>query len=125
MGAEGNVSIFVFDEASYANMAGRVAQIRTPQPTVRTLELPGHGNARVLPQQSITMYSNMDDIEGVIRDNERTPGRYLKAVSLPAASRETAMQDLQLMGITWGSMFPGLDGVCRQLSYRHFEAKLT
>ena len=120
--SEGEVSIFVFDEGSYASLAGRVAQIRVPRPLVITMELPGHGNARVLPQQSITMYSNMDDIEGVIRNNEKTPGQYLKAISLPVASRETAMQDLQLMGITWGSMFPGLDGVCRQLAYRHFEA---
>lgn len=117
---EGHVSIFEFDEMKWGNMAGRSAQTRVPNFVVRTLELPGFGNSRVLPQQSITMYSNVDNIEGIIKANEKYTGQFIRAVSIPVSDRKAAMRDLGLMGITWGSMFPGFDGICKQLRARHF-----
>ena len=116
----GNVSVFEFDEKAWAKMAGRSAQTRVPNMVLRTLELPGFGNSRVLPQQSLTMYSNVDNIEEIIQSHEKTPGQLIKAVSIPTSDRKAAMRDLSLMGITWGSMFPGFDGVCKQLRARHF-----
>lgn len=118
--ADGGVSIFVFDEQSWAKRAGRIAQLRTPAIILRTIELPGFGNSRVLPQQAMTMYSNVDDIEFIIQENEENKGQFLKAITIPSSERDVAMRDLSLMGITWGSMFPGLDGICKQLASRHF-----
>jgi len=117
---EGKISVFVFDQSEWTNLTGRAALIRVPNMVVRTLELPGFGNSRVLPQQSVTMYSNTDNIESIIKSNEKTKGQFLRAVSIPVSDRKTAMRDLSLMGITWGSMFPGFDGVCKQLRARHF-----
>lgn len=114
------VSIFIFEERKWSEMAGRTAQLRVPNMVVRTLELPGFGNSRVLPQQSITMYSNVANIESVIFSNESNKGDFVKAVAIPSSDREKAMRDLALMGITWGSLFPGLDGICQQLRSRHF-----
>jgi hypothetical protein len=34
---------------------------------------------------------------------------------------EDVMQDLALMGITAGALFPGLDGACLQLKERFFD----
>jgi hypothetical protein len=118
---DGHVSIFVFNEKAWAQRAGRMARIRSPKMMVRTLELPGFGNPRVLPQQSITMYSNVADIEGLIHSNESTPGEFLTRITIPAKERDLAIRDLGLMGITWGSMFPGYDGICKQLASRHFK----
>jgi len=117
----GKVSVYVFDDKKWAEMAGRYAQIKAPQMTVRTMELPGFGNARVLPQQSVTMYSNVDDIEDIIQDNERPDSIFIKRITIRATYAKKAMHDLNLMGITWGSMFPGFDGVCKQLASRHFK----
>lgn len=117
---DGKVSIFTFNDREWSKMAGRKAQIRSPALTVRTLELPGYGNSRVLPQQSITMFSNVDDIEKIIKENENSPGQFLSAIAIPVSDRELALRDLRLMGITWGSIYPGIEGVCRQLSNRHF-----
>ena len=66
------------------------------------------------------MYSNVDDLEFIIQENEEFKGQFIRAVSISAAERDVAMRDLSLMGITWGSMFPGLDGICKQLASRHF-----
>jgi len=117
---DGSISIFIFDEPEWAKLSGRSAQLRVPNMIVRAVELPGFGNARVLPQQAMTMYSNVDDIEYILQSNEEEPGQFLRAISIPTSDREAAMRDLSLMGITWGSMFPGLDGICKQLSSRHF-----
>jgi len=116
----GNVSIFKFHDSAWSSLAGKRALIRTPKLTVSTMELPGYGNPRVLPQQSITMFSNVDDIEYIIRENEEESGQFLSAISIPESERETAMHDLGLMGINWGSLFPGVEGVCKQLKSRHF-----
>ena len=117
----GRVSIFIFNEKKWADRAGRTAQIRAPNNMVRTMELPGFGNSRVLPQQSITMFSNINHIESIIQSNESVKGEFLKRISIPTSDAEKAMRDLSLMGITWGSMFPGFDGICQQLTSRHFK----
>lgn len=115
-----SVSIFSFDAKAWSKETGTIAQLRVPNLIVRTLDLPAFGNVRALPQQSLTMYSNVNDIEDIISRNETTKGQYLRAVAIPSIDRDAAMKDLSLMGITWGSMFPDLDGVCKQLAVRHF-----
>lgn len=114
------INIFLFDDTQYSNMAGRYAEIRSPKNIVRTMTLPSIDNPRALPQQSITMFSNVSDIEGIIIHNEHKKGQYLRRISLSIDDREEALRDLNLMGITWGSMFPGLEGICKQLKSVHF-----
>lgn len=115
-----DISIFWFNQKEWTKKVGNSAQIKRPGMTVRTMELPGFGNLRVLPQQAMTMYSNVDDIEYILKHFEDFPGQLLRAISIPKSDRDAAIRDLGLMGITWGSMFPGLDGICRQLKARHF-----
>ena len=45
---------------------------------------------------------------------------YLRVIDLPASERQQAMHDLSVMGITAGSMFPGLDGACEEMKERRF-----
>lgn len=90
-----NISIFIFNERKWADLAGRTAQIRSPSMSLKTLELPGYGNVRALPQQSITMFSNVADIEYVIDENEKQSGiKFIEAISLPISDREIAIRDL-------------------------------
>jgi hypothetical protein len=78
-------------------------------------------NPRALPQQSISTVTNVDDLENYIDRTEKKTGKsYLRVIDLPARERKKAMQDLVLMGITAGSMFPGLDGAYQQLKERYF-----
>ena len=79
-------------------------------------------NPRVLPQQSISSVTNIDDLETYVAEIEKREGKsYLSAIDLPVGERRTVMQDLALMGITAGSLFPGLDGACLQLKERYFD----
>jgi hypothetical protein len=79
-------------------------------------------NPRALPQQSLSTVTNIDDLEQYISTCEQRFGNtFLTAIDMPARERRTVMQELALMGITAGSLFPGIDGACLQLKERFFD----
>jgi hypothetical protein len=121
--ASEHVTIFMFKEQEWVDGYGKHAPLRTPNSHVAVLELPIHDNPRVMPQQSVIMYSNVVNIESYIKFIGELQGTsYLSAFQIPVKERKKALRDLSLMGITKGSLFPGLDGICQQLKVRHFES---
>jgi hypothetical protein len=79
-------------------------------------------NPRVLPQQSISSVTNVDDLETYAAQIEKRDKKsYFSAIDLHVDEQRTVMQELALMGITAGSLFPGLDGACLQLKERFFD----
>ena len=78
-------------------------------------------NERMIPQQAVSTVTNVDDIEACITSKESNEKKYLSAIDLPLQERRYALQELSFMGITAGSLFPGLDGACEELKQRNFE----
>jgi hypothetical protein len=119
---EDKVRIVIFGASAWISSFGR-AEVLTPGYLHISLAEPlAMHNPRALPQQSISMYTNIDDLETYIAREERQRGTsYLWAIDLPANERKVAMRDLALMGITAGALFPGLDGACLQLKERFFD----
>ncbi|MCK9420394.1 MAG: hypothetical protein M0R70_13570 [Nitrospirae bacterium] len=78
-------------------------------------------NERMIPQQAASTVTNVDDIESYIKTKESDGKKYLWAIDLPIRDRKQVVRELGYMGITAGSLFPGLDGVCEELSERNFE----
>jgi hypothetical protein len=79
-------------------------------------------NERMIPQQAASTVTNVDDIEAYIASKDSTgEKKYLSAIDLPLRDRRRAIQELNFMGITAGSLFPGLDGACEDLKQRNFE----
>lgn len=79
-------------------------------------------NPRLVPQQSVTTITNLDDIEAFIIEREsKTKDIFLEAIDLSARNRKKAMRDLRFMGITAGSMFPSIDGICEEFRERNFK----
>lgn len=79
-------------------------------------------NERMIPQQAATTVTSLDDIESYIKQKEELKNKtYLSAVDLPVRDRREVVRELRYMGITAGSLFPGLDGACEELSGRFFE----
>ena len=75
----------------------------------------------MIPQQAASTVANVDDIESYIRSKEVNEKQYLSAIDLPVRDREQVVRELGYMGITAGSLFPGLDGACEELRERQFE----
>lgn len=116
-----NVRIFIFDRQQWMKDWLQLQSITFARPHFSMLEALSIENHRALPQQALLSATNVDDIESYIRGKESESGNtYLTAVDLPFAERRKVMEDLSTMGITAGSMFPGLDGACEELRGRLF-----
>jgi hypothetical protein len=76
---------------------------------------------RALPQQSVFVLSNVVEIEVFIAQvEEMTRKQYLTKIDLARTDAGVALAELRLMGITEASLFPGLDGICKELRDRFF-----
>jgi hypothetical protein len=76
----------------------------------------------MVPQQAYLTISNVDDIEGYIAEIEESRSTtYLQVIDLPGSDRQQVVNELALMGITAGAMFPGFDGTCEQLREQNFD----
>lgn len=90
-------------------------------PHLSVMEFIPLDNPRVVPQQSVTTITNLDNIESYIRwQEDRLQTVMIQAIDIPANQRELVMADLRYMGITAGSMFPGIDGICEEMRELRF-----
>ena len=118
--SEKKVRIFVFDAQQWLQLP-QVSKLAPAQPHVSLLDALAIENTRMIPQQALSTITNVDDIESYIQYVESIYStRYLRVIDLPVRERPTVMNDLRQMGITAGSMFPGLDGTCEALREQYF-----
>ncbi|HHT9112266.1 MAG: FRG domain-containing protein [Planctomycetes bacterium] len=129
---DGYVRVFIFDVDGWVNKIDHMSKINKKDfkslihlnftlPSFSYLEPLSIGNNRMLPQQSVSMFSSIDDIEGYIKNRgKETNHEYLKIYDLPVKDRTKVIQELDYMDITAAALFPGLDGVCTALKEKYF-----
>lgn len=118
---KGNVRIFLFDQDLWKQDWKQLGMLDIAGLHLSIIDFIAIENERMIPQQSVTTVTNVNDIESYIAYREsQSKHKYLTAVDIPASERNIVMDDLQFMGITAGSLFPGLDGVCESLRERNF-----
>lgn len=116
----GKIRIYKFDIVEW-NKVPQINKLLRVRPHISVLDALAINNTRAIPQQAISTISNVDDMESHIQKVESLRWRkYLEIIDLPASERRYIMQELALMGITAGSLFPGLDGACENLKERNF-----
>lgn len=116
----GVVRIFAFDQTNWPT-SPTVRQVFDTLPSITFHRFSAHNNPRFVPQQSIASYSNVDDMEGFIsRYETAAKQKHLTIIDIPISERKRALDELRLMGITAGSLFPGLEGICRSLREKSF-----
>lgn len=114
------VRIFKLDSREW-NKLPRTDKIFAFPPNASVIDPLAFGNARAIPQQSISVVSNVDDIETHIETVENLQSRkYIEVFDFSVTDRDYVMRELALMGITAGALFPGLDGACESLKERNF-----
>ncbi|MEJ1438481.1 MAG: FRG domain-containing protein [Candidatus Sedimenticola sp. (ex Thyasira tokunagai)] len=119
---EGKVRIYIFDNEGWQKRYAQIQNIDPTFPHLSVMSFIAINNPRLVPQQAVTTVTNIDDIEAYLLEREEESGvKYLSAIDIPAREREKAMQDLKFMGITAGSMFPSIDGVCEELRENNFD----
>ena len=115
------VRIFKLDCGEWDKLL-RADKLFSYPPNVAIINPLAFGNARAIPQQSISTNSNVDDIETYIEQVEKRNGKkYIEVFDLAVSDRGYIVRELSLMGITGtGALFPGLDGACESLKERNF-----
>ena len=94
-----------------------------PRQLVAVVQAIAINTPRAIPQQSVFTFSNIVDIEwfcNTLSQYDKS-APFLTKIDIPVAYRSTALRDLRSMGITQASMFPGIDGTCKDLASLHFE----
>lgn len=115
------VRILVFEKEHWVRNFNQVDSVNFVQPHFSILEALAIENQRAIPQQALSTLTNIDDVEGYIRGFEQKVGRSLiYGIDLESDRRPHVMAELSMMGITAGSLFPGLDGACEELMGRFF-----
>ncbi len=113
--------VFVFNQKKWSPVPSNLVNLFNVRPFFSVMELLAIDNDRVIPQQAATIVTNIDDIEEFIRQVEDlNRERYLMAINIPWSERDKVIKELSYMGITAGSMFPGLDGACEELREKQF-----
>ncbi len=116
------VTIFSFEKASWCTDLIQIDIIDGIRPHFSIIELLGIENVRMIPQQALAALTNVDDIESYIEEYEsKFEKTYLSVYKLRADSKTAVLRDLEQMGITEASMFPGIDSTCKYLSRLNFE----
>ncbi len=115
------VRLFAFDQVLWRNTFPQLVKITACRLHFSIMEFIAIDNERLIPQQSISSLTNIDDIETYIRSKESDGRQYLQIIDLPLRERPLVMRELGMMGITAGSLFPGLDGACEELKERFFD----
>jgi hypothetical protein len=114
------VRIYYFNHRLWHQNMRRIENILCPQLNLSVMEFVGIDNPRMMPQQSVTTITNVDDIEDYVMNNRVNGEEYLGAFDIRISERSNIVKELTFMGITTGSLFPGLDGVCGELKEKYF-----
>jgi FRG domain len=121
-GPADKVRIHVFEHDLWKTAFPQYPDMLYPGLHMSVIEFVAVENERLVPQQGVSTVTNVDDVETYIQSCERSSKAvYLTAYDLPIKERSKAMSELSYMGITAGSLFPGLDGACEELRERNFD----
>lgn len=119
--SERMVRIFVFDIVKWRFSYAQYKNITDCRLHVSVGEFLPINNARALPQQALTTYTNVYDIEGFIYEHGvKSDFEFLKTIDIPVSDYYKAMNDLSLMGMTASTLFPGIDGMCEEMKRLNF-----
>jgi hypothetical protein len=114
--------IYVFNADKWRKRFIQNQNMLTGQLHLSVIDLLAIENSRMVPQQATTTITNVADIESFIESFEQKSGeQFLQVIDIPWSERIHVVRELKLMGLTAGSLFPGLDGTCEELKDKMFD----
>jgi len=118
---EKKVRIYKFDHEKWKLDTPQYQRLSHTSLHFSVMEFTAIENERMIPQQAVSTITGIDDIESYMSEIGKSGSNYMSVIDLPVYERDKVMQELRFMGITAGSMFPGIDGACEELKERNFK----
>jgi hypothetical protein len=114
--SESFVRVYAISGEYLAPRTSSSISIATGQPYIKPLTVSPRHNPRLYVQQGRFLVTNLVDVESfLIMEGQAANKPCLIAADIPTSCAWEALQDLKYMGLTAGSLFPGLDGVSRMI----------
>jgi hypothetical protein len=118
----GRMRIFCFDWMNWEPLFPRVDQFVFRGSHFSPVRAFLIENERAVAQQSVFAMTNIEDIEGYLYFCESfSHRRFLRIFDISHTERDIMLNDLEMMGITAASLFPGPEGICRAERRRRFD----
>jgi hypothetical protein len=115
------VRVAVFDQKAWKLAFNQHLRLSGNRENFSLLDPLAIDNPRMIPQQAVVSVANVDDIETYIKNCEAISGKsFLQFFDISVTVRDEIMRELSSMGVTAGSLFPGIDGACEELRERNF-----
>jgi hypothetical protein len=115
---DSHVRIYGVTRDFLARSSPNVVRVAFSVPYVAALSISARNNPRLYAQQGQFLVTNVADVEHYLCSIEKNTGRkIIIAADVPIACVSEALEDLQFMGLTAATMFPGLDGVCKMMRH--------
>nr|WP_275671636.1 FRG domain-containing protein [Pseudaquidulcibacter saccharophilus] len=119
---ESSIRIFIFNIQEWQNELPQFSDLKIRNPHFSITQLQSFNNPRFLAQQSVLSLCNMVDIEEyLLYQNTNFGIDFIEAIDLPKSQYREILRDLEKIGVSYGALFPGLDGVCGTLKQKNFE----
>ncbi len=83
------IRIFIFDQKAWQEKYPQLIHLTWRRPHFSIMEFIAMNNERLIPQQSISTITNVDDIESYIRSKSTEEIQFLRIVDLPRLSVRT------------------------------------
>jgi FRG domain len=114
-----HVRVFALARRFVENTSPPLVTVPKVRPYVASLSISARNNPRLYAQRGRFLVTNVADLEGYLRFLEKNIGeRFLFAADVPIACAAEALEDLEFMGLSAATLFPGLDGVCRMMKHQ-------
>lgn len=114
-----HVRVFALSRGFIENTSPPVVTVPRVNPYVASLAISARNNPRLYAQRGRFLVSNVADLESYLCWLEkRVNQRFLFAADVPITCAAEALEDLQFMGLSAATLFPGLDGVCRMMRHQ-------
>lgn len=115
------VQIFILDGLRFNSMNPNLEpDVHLVSIGLKLIDAAIAGNQRHLPQQSISMLTNIDQVGAFLKYMNKNQGSTLITLNLSVSERQAILAELSSMGITAASLFPSLDGICEALRGKFF-----
>ena len=108
------VAVFSFNKRSWTAAYRQVYDYADHTPHVSVLQPRMVGNHKLAVQQGCFTWSNVEDIEGHIRLNEKDGKHFLVKYTFDVRERPKVMRELSLMGISAIQLMPSVEAVCKK-----------
>ncbi len=115
----GRVRIFAFDGDAWVKTYQQSKDLRLQTPHVSVIRPYAKYNPRQLAQNTVYTVTNISDVTAHLLKHKKTED-FIYSVDLPTDIWKDVMRELDLMGINEMTMFPDMDGLCREMKKKYF-----